>query len=117
MIEVSLDQTKRWCELIDLGDDQADQEGEMELDDQEATVPQIDETLDDSFYNVKAILKHKFSQGWRFLTHWEGFPIGASTWEPKKSFILPDGRVCEPFLEYCRNNGLMSILKLNPAQE
>jgi hypothetical protein len=117
MVEVSLDQIKRWCQLIDFADDPADQEGEMELDDQEATQEVSTETLDDGFYNVQAILKHKFHQGWRFLTHWEGFPISASTWEPKRSFILPDGRVCTPFLEYCRNNGLMSILKLNPAQE
>ena len=72
---------------------------------------------EDGYFMVESILKHKFRQGWSFLTKWENFPVSASTWEPPRSFVLPDGRVCEPFKEYCKAKGLNSILKQLKAQE
>jgi hypothetical protein len=69
-----------------------------------------DEKLEQGFYNVSSILKHKFQQGWRFLTHWEGFPVSASTWEPIRSFTLPQGRINSKFQEYCLAKGLTGIL-------
>ena len=48
--------------------------------------------LPKGYYNVEAILKHKYDQGWKFLTKWESFPMASSTWEPPRSFKL--GKIC-----------------------
>ena len=63
------------------------------------------------FYNVEAILKHKYHQGWRFLVKWEHFPVSSSTWEPPKSFVLNNGMVNAIFQKYCEDQGLMEVLK------
>ena len=69
------------------------------------------EMQEEGFYNVKDILKHKYKQGWRFLVHWEGYPIAASTWEPMRSFILPSGALNDTFKAYCERHDLKEILK------
>ena len=104
------------AEVIEVGEDVPDDE----LMEEEAVVPTPDENADknqEGYYFVEEILKHKFRQGWRFLTKWENFPVSASTWEPPRSFVLPDGRVCQPFKEYCQAKGLNGILKQLKAQE
>eukprot|EP00667_Euglena_gracilis_P004059 EG_transcript_4074 len=63
------------------------------------------------FYNVEAILDHKFRNGWRFLTKWENYPVPSSTWEPVRSFILPGGRMNTVFQNYIQDNGLQEVLK------
>ena len=70
-----------------------------------------EEMQEEGFYNVQSILKHKYHQGWRFLTQWEGYPLNASTWEPTKAFKLPDGRLNSKFKEYCEEHGLSDILR------
>ena len=92
------------------------QEGEDVMQEQkEEDNPPIfmssEEMQEEGFYNVEEILKHKFKQGWRFLTHWEGYPITSSTWEPIKSFILPSGALNEKFQEYCERQDLREILR------
>ena len=104
---------------------------EFEMDDQEAQAHDSQEGEDhnneegvandnvmsenemnaEGFFSVKQILKHKYHQGWRFLTIWEGYPLNASTWEPTKAFKLPDGRLNSKFREYCEQNGLSDILR------
>ena len=66
---------------------------------------------DEGFCNVQAILKHKFHQGWRFLTQWEGYNVDSATWEPIRAFKLPDWRVNSKFVEYCEAKGLGEILQ------
>jgi hypothetical protein len=112
-IDVALDQVKRWSEVIEVGDDLQDENEipepmEMEIETEE-NEKEVDEN--DGYFNVHKILKHKFSQGWRFLTQWEGYPLTASTWEPLRSFILPEGKLNEPFVEYCEEKGLSELLK------
>ena len=55
---------------------------------------------------VSKILRHKYDQGWKFLTAWEGYPISSSTWEPMKSFKLADGKWNSVFEDYCRKVGI-----------
>ena len=69
------------------------------------------EMAEEGFYNVESILKHKFSQGWRFLVKWEGYPVENSTWEPLKNFIQPGGVLNSKFKEYCLEKGLESVLQ------
>ena len=45
------------------------------------------------FYLVKSLLRHRYRQGWRFLTLWEGFGVEEATWEPFSAFVLPEGRL------------------------
>ena len=67
--------------------------------------------LDDGYFLVQKILKAKFQQVWRFLTQWEGYPVSDSTWEPIRSFVLPDGRLNEVFVEFCKKEKLEKVLK------
>jgi transposase InsO family protein len=88
-VDVALDQVKRWAEVIEVGDEVPD---EVTLDEEKSEpgdhIPEATEAENfpekDGFYQVEAILKHKYRQGWRFLTKWEGFPISSSTWEPQE---------------------------------
>jgi len=118
---VAMDQVKRWAEVIEVDDDIPDQElmSEPEATNDMDTDDNVDENLskDQGFYNVECILKQNFRQGWRFLTKWENFFLTASTWEPTRSFVLPDGRVFQPFKEYCQAKGLNGILKQLKAEE
>ena len=43
-----------------------------------------EEMAKEGFYMVKSILRfrHRYRQGWRFLTLWEGFGVEKATWEP-----------------------------------
>ena len=45
------------------------------------------------FYLVKSVIRHRYRQGWQFLTLWEGFGVGEATWEPFSAFVLPEGRL------------------------
>jgi transposase InsO family protein len=67
----------------------------------------------ENFYNVKKILKHKFRHGWRFLVHWEGYPLSSSTWEPISSFLIrtSDGpKVNSIFEAYCFLHDLSQLI-------
>ena len=121
-VEVAMDQVKRWSEVIEVGDDVPDEdlladEPDVLIDKDEEPTPDENVSEREGYYNVESILKHKFRQGWRFLTKWEGFPLSSSTWEPVKSFVQPNGRVCGPFKEYCQTKGLTGILKPLKALE
>ena len=39
------------------------------------------EMAKEGFYLVKSVLRHRYRQGWRFLTPWEGFGVEEATWE------------------------------------
>ena len=44
---------------------------------------------------VKSVLRHRYRQGWRFLTLWEGFGDEEATWEPFSACVLPEGRLTQ----------------------
>ena len=114
LIKVSLAMVKKWSDVYDLMDNvdvQEDQEIQQIETEQEHEEMNKDEMEEQGFFTVNNIIKHKFHQGWRFLTHWEGYPVDASTWEPIKAFKLPDGRLNSKFLEYCEQHNLSDILK------
>ena len=113
MIKVSLTMVKKWSEVYDLlenVDIQEDQENREETEEEHEEMNK-EEQEEQGFYTVQNIIKHKFHQGWRFLTHWEGYPLDASTWEPIKAFKLPDGRLNSKFVEYCELHNLKDILE------
>ena len=52
-----------------------------------------EEMAKEGFYLVKSVLRHRYRQGWRFLTLWEGFGVEEAIWEPFSAFVLPEGRL------------------------
>ena len=48
-----------------------------------------DEMAKEGFYMVKSVLRHRFRQGWPFLTLWEAFGVKEASWEPFSVFVLP----------------------------
>ena len=106
---VSFSHCKHWKTVSD-----HDQEFEEEFDPDESTslqdvsdVPLEKESeLPPGYFNVSQILSHKFDQGWKFLTAWQGYPITSATWEPPKNFHLGEGRWNELFVDYCKSHGV-----------
>ena len=41
-----------------------------------------EEMAKEGFYLVKLVIRHRYRQGWRFLTLSEGFGVEEATWEP-----------------------------------
>ena len=64
------------------------------------------------FYLVKSVLRHRYRQGWRFLTLWEGFGVEEATWEPFSAFVLPEGRLNSVLVDYLSQNNLGELLRL-----
>ena len=52
-----------------------------------------EEMAKEGFYMVKSVLRHRYRQGWCFLTLWEVFGVEEATWEPFSAFVLPEGRL------------------------
>ena len=66
----------------------------------------------EGFYLVKSVLRHRYRQGWRFLTLWEGFGVEEATWEPFSEFVLPEGRLNSVLVDYLSQNNLGELLRL-----
>ena len=66
----------------------------------------------ESFYLVKSVLRHRYRQGWHFLTLWEGFGVEEATWEPFPAFVLPEGRLNSVLVDYLLQNNLGELLRL-----
>ena len=60
-------------------------------------------------FNVEQILRHRYRQGYQFLTRWEDFSVVESTWEPVRSFVN-DGLINSQFLKYAQENGLQKAI-------
>ena len=71
----------------------------------------VEEHAKEGFFMVEKIIKHKYKQGWRFLTMWENYGIDDATWEPISCFVHPDGRLNTIFKEYCEQHGLQHAFK------
>ena len=65
-----------------------------------------------AFYLVESVLRHRYRQGWRFLTLWEGFGGEAATWEPFSAFVVPGGRLNTVLVDYLSQNNLGELLRL-----
>ena len=120
LVEVSMQHCKKWSSVFDECDEDGPQEeNEMFPPSSQFVADQVREEsqpiaqseLPSGMYFVKKILKHKYSQGWKFLVHWDGYPVPSSTWEPIDSFILANGSINEVFRDYCQEKDLKDILK------
>ena len=65
-----------------------------------------------NLYLVRSVLHHRYRQGWRFLTLWEGFGVEEATWEPFSAFVLPEGRLNSVLVDYLSQNNLGELLRL-----
>ena len=92
---------------LDLQGAASPMEVEGELPDMNA-----EEMAKEGFYLVKSFLRHRFRQGWRFLTLWEGFGVEEATWEPFSAFVLPEGRLNSVLVDYLSQNNLGELLRL-----
>ena len=66
----------------------------------------------EGFCLVKSVLRHRYRQGWCFLTIWEGLGVEEATWEPFSAFVLPEGRVNSVLVDYFSQNNLSELLRL-----
>ena len=71
-----------------------------------------EEMAKEGFYLVKSVLRHRYRQGWRFLTLWEGFGVEEATWEPFSAFVLPEERLNSVLVDYLSQNNLGELLRL-----
>ena len=78
-----------------------------------------EEMAKEGFYLVKSVIRHRYSQGWRFLTLWEGFGVEEATWEPFSACVLPEGRLNAVLVDYLSQNNLGKLLRLaeTPASQ
>ena len=63
-----------------------------------------DDMAVDGYYVVAGIAGHKYKQGWKFLTLWDGYGLSEATWEPMCAFIQPDGSIHPIFRSYLVEN-------------
>ena len=61
---------------------------------------------------MKSVIRHRYRQGWRFFTLWEGFGVEEATWEPFSAFVLPEGRLNSVLVDYLSQNNLGELLRL-----
>ena len=69
-----------------------------------------EEMAEEGFYLVKSVIRHRYREGWRFLSLWEGFGVEEGTWEPFSAFVLPEGRLNSVL--YLSQNNLGELLRL-----
>ena len=65
-----------------------------------------------AFYLVKSVIQHRYRQGWRFLTLWEGFGVEEASWEPFSAFVLPEGHLNSVLVDYYSQNNLGELLRV-----
>ena len=68
----------------------------------------------EGFYLVStwSVLRHRYRQGWRFLTLSERFGGQDATWEPFSAFALSEGRLKSVLVDYLSQNNLRELLRL-----
>ena len=69
-----------------------------------------DEMAVDGYYVVAGIPRHKYKQGWKFLTLWDGFGLSEATWGPMSAFLQPDGSINPIFRSYLVENNEGQLL-------
>ena len=48
-----------------------------------------EEMANEGFYLVKSVIRHRYRQGWHFVTLWEGFRVEEDTWDPFPALCFP----------------------------
>ena len=91
---------------LDLQGAASTKKSEGELPDMNA-----EEMAKEGFYLVKSVIRHRYRQGWRFLTLWEGFGVEEATWEPSSASVLPEGRLISVLVDYLSQNNLGELLR------
>ena len=71
-----------------------------------------EEMAKEGFYLMKSVLRHRYPQGWRFLTLCEWFGVEEATWEPFSAFVLPEGCSNSVVVDYLSQNNLGELLRL-----
>ena len=104
--DCSFSQAKHWRTISEHEEELDDFEPDSDMEVEEDSPNDLPPELPAGYFLVSKILSHKFDQGWKFLTAWEGFPLTSATWEPPKNFQLEGGRWNEVFEEYCKDNGI-----------
>ena len=66
----------------------------------------------EGLYLVNPVIRHRYCQGWRFLTLWEGCGVEEATCEPFSAFVLPEGRLNSVLVDYFSQNNLGKLLRL-----
>ena len=61
---------------------------------------------------MKSVIRHRYRQGWRFLTLWVGFGVEEATSEPFSAFVPPVGRLNSVVVDYMSQNNLAEFLRL-----
>ena len=126
LVEVGFPQLKHYALEEDvpaesweeLADDMAvamdDEEEDPNSDSESEEAPVIEmtpaEMQKQGFFEIQAVVKHQYRQGWRFLTVWKGYPLAEASWLPMSAFVLDNGRLNSVFSDYCAKAGLKDLL-------
>ena len=92
---------------LDLQGAASPMEVEGELPDMKA-----EDMAKEGFYLVKSVIRHRYRQGWRFLTLCRGYEVEEATWEPFSAFVVPGGRLNSVLVDYLSQNNLGELLWL-----
>ena len=71
-----------------------------------------EEMAKEGFYLVKSVIRHRYRQGWRFLTLAEGFGLEEAPRDPFSAFVLPEGCLNSVLVDYLSQNNLGELLRL-----
>ena len=69
-----------------------------------------DEMAVDGYYVVAGMARHKYKQGSKFLTLWDGYGLSEATSEPMLASIQPDGSINPIFRSYLVENNEGQLL-------
>ena len=71
-----------------------------------------EEMAKEGLHMVKSIVRHRYRQGWRFLTRLEGFRVEEATWESFPAFVPTEGRLNSVVVDHLSQNNLGELLRL-----
>ena len=70
----------------------------------------LDEMAVEGYHVVAGIARHKYKQGWKFLTLWDGYGLSEANWEPMSAFIQRDWSINPIFCSYLVENNEGQLL-------
>ena len=71
-----------------------------------------DQMTKEGFYLVESVIRHRYRQGWCFVTLWELFRVEEATWKPGSAFVLREGRLKSVLVDYLSQNNVGELLRL-----
>ena len=69
-----------------------------------------DEMAVNGYCVVAGIARHKYKQGSKFVTLWDGYGLSEANWEPMSALIQPDGSINPIFRSYLVENNQGQLL-------